>query len=87
MTKAAAETEAVPEKTNPEKQMVVRYIYAPNRRGLTAANLAGLGLPDREDVWWDASNNWTIPLKDLDFPEDLARTVFNNANGFMVVEE
>lgn len=64
----------------------VEYVHAPNRRGLLSADWASLGLEGREDLWWDADNNWRIPLDELDVPEELVPELFNEANEFRLIE-
>jgi hypothetical protein len=82
------ETPAPAEEPKTGRVKLVQFIYGNNAtwRALTTEDLAALGLPDREPIRWDASNNWKIPLKDLDFPPEVAARVFTYENGFRIEE-
>lgn len=86
MAKETSEPEQKVEAPEPKKKFV-QYLHAPNVRGLTSENLAELGLEGREPIWWDASNDWRLPLDSLGFPDQLAAVVFTHANGFRIVED
>lgn len=57
---------------------VVRYNgFSFEQRGFTSADLAAIGYPDQEDIWWSQENGHSVPRSRLDFlsPEDFDRLV------------
>lgn len=61
-----------------EPQEVVKYNgFHFEQRAFTASDLAAIGYPDREDIWWNQENNHTVPRDRLSFlsAEDFDRLI------------
>lgn len=64
----------------PQQVVVWKAANHFEERGLTARDLKGLGADEVEAdkvgaVYWNAANNWTVPLKDVPLSADQVTTL------------